>query len=316
MDHTHNETHNNQEDRRTTDDVASKENQYSRFPLAGGTTTTPPNHGNALARIYVTGLSLLCFNPKNDWAEIGFARPHHDLLKMSIFRNGCEPFWSSTDNFAHSMNNVGITINNSKTGQALRYENSLADNEDFGHMPDLAKLHNLDKFTHYMNPGFFSARVDIREATFYTFKMSEKKAWLHEIYDSPPPPSRIIADKEIGRILGADIFSNLHESIEIEIKYREGTGPIQTFAVPPLVNDGANKYSILLKVEPHDSGMDHIKLIYDNFIIKPTGAPRYNYEFHPYPEPAWNLCHEEARATQYACEINGGGDGPLPPFPP
>jgi hypothetical protein len=303
-----NDTHNKEQEQQPANDAFSEAVQNENEELSGQVTRTPPDHTKALACVLVSGLSVLCFNPVDNRAEIGFMRPHHNLLEMEIFKNGCSPFWSSKTDFEHSMNNVGITINKTKTGMGRR-------EEDFDYMPDLAKLHKVRGFEPQPNRGAaFSARVDIHDAIFYTHKMSENKVWRHEILDSGSSSKTDI--QRIGRILGADIVTS--ESIIIEIRYRDSGGVIQTFPVPPLLNDGS-KYSIVLRTLPHDhgdTGAGHIKLIYDNVIKKPPGSPRYDFEYYPGPEPGWSFCDVKGRSTQYACENVGGGEGPLPVYPP
>jgi len=305
-----NNTSDDKRNQQSTDAIVGEEVQSEISTLIDNIKTTPPDHDKALAQIFVSGLSLLCFNPIDRRAELGFVESHHSLLEMKIFKNGCTCFWSSKDDFGHSMKNVGITINATKTGIGSRYENGLADDEDFGHMPDLAKLHKVAKFDLKPNAeAALSARVDIHDATFYTHKMSKNKAWLYEIDDLTSTPETI-GDVYIGRILGADIITT--EAIVIEIKYKE-RGVIKTFPIT-LPNDGS-KYSIVLKTTPHDEGKGHIKLIYDKIIEKPSRAPRYDFKFQD-EEPEWRFCNEKVRATQFACESTGGGEGQLPILPP
>ncbi len=297
--------------RKKSGDNKSKETRQINIEPFDNTTPNPPDHGMALGRIFVSGLCVLCFNPIRNRAELGFIKQHHSDLRMVIVKDDGTIFWSSERDFPRPMRDVGITINSTKTGMGLRYENGRVHDEDFDFMPNLAKLHHVEKFKIRPNARTaFSARVDIRDAIFYTAIKSVHDAYLHEIPDSSSTHPAPVNLGKIGKILGADIITE--EYIVIEIRYKEG----RTVKVHPITlpNDGSKYAIFLITTTPH-SGAGHIEFIYNHVIEKPIKASKYDIEFIP-PEPAFILHDQEIRATQFACESTGGGEGPLPPFPP
>lgn len=271
-------------------------------------TAIKPDHTSAVARIFVDGLSVFCFNPNKKRAEFGFVRDMHTCVVVNIYKNGCNLFWSTANkkDFPYpSTDNIGIIINSTNTGKmGRRYRNGKQDREDFDYFLDLAWLHHVSHLN--VLPGakeHLTARLDVHDATFYTYQMSRSSVFLS-------PGSMPLGS--IGRILGADIFLKDGEK-NLEIKIKTPDGSILPVRLP---NDGG-KYTITVRTTPTDEVMDHLPLIYKYILEKPVSQPEYSIQFKP-PEPVWVFCNDkpavQTRATKYVCQSFGGGSA-LPDIP-
>jgi len=309
--------------------------------LLKAVTTTPLPHDQAAARIFVDGLAVFMFNTNKTRAEFGFLAYQHYAVKMKIYKNGCNLVWSTEDwnQFPHHTNNIMITINSGKStkmGSVYQENTTPMPPEDFRRMPNLAQWHGKtelpvlgDAKTH------LSARLNIHDAIFYTYKKSRGDAHRNKKTNPLPMPHNL---GKVGRIIGGDIFNSVGETIEIKIKLQDGS----IFTVPPLVNNGTDKYTITVRTRAISHIPDHFFLLY-KILQLPIGYDEFNLKFVP-PEIHWKHCgdaglfadshdHHEADkeesddpyekdrkrlyliATEYACQVFGGGCGELPEFP-
>lgn len=301
-------------------------NPCDRTTLLKTVTNDPPHHANATARIFVEGLSVFMFNANRRRAELGFLAYTHSPLKMQIYKNGnCNPWWSTErwDDFPHHTNNTMITINANKTGMGTQYEDASMPDEDFRHMQNLAQWHGRTELPVLPTAKQqISSRVNIHDAVFYTHKKSVSRA-----YRRTKPPTNEHDLNKIGRIMGADIFNAMNESIEIKIKLQDGA----MFTVPPLLNNGSDKYVITLKTSPFSEIDNHFFLLYK--VLRNPDPQEFYLRFGS-REPHLDDCRliglteEEAhdhsekdkenrhkKATEYACQVFGGGCGELPDLP-
>src|SRR5687768_1431808 len=212
------------------------------------------NHSQAMAQVLVSGLSVLGFNPNaaNPRAEFGFIGPHHGLVKMEIYKNGCPNLYWSTQRPADfppgSTKDITITINSTKTGLGRRYrgeEGIPTDSEDFRHIPSFVDLHGKRLDIKGNAKSKLSARLDIHDATFYTYLLSSSSTTLIPKHDDNPNDDLPSPYRAIGRVIGADILSDSNLVIKIE-------HPTGTELVPPLTlpKEAGTQYTIVITTRP------------------------------------------------------------------
>jgi hypothetical protein len=291
----------------------------------GNSTSHSPDHEDATARVCIDGLSILCFNPETNAAEIVFVKKHHTPPTITVYDKDCKFLWSYT---CPSDPPETIDIKTSNTGGKGRcYRELLIKNdEDFSYMPDFCKWHDVDEveFKDTAKDGL-SAKLRLYDATFYTRVRSGNQATRRNTTDDDTKPSG-----RIGKVLGANITCDGNNAA-IDI-YVNGVH-IKSFDK----NDGP--FNIIVKTTPHnheDADPDHLKIIYEDIL---NLSPRYSVRYNGYEGP-WLMCgfvaQEEVetaeqgrkrgeewpegivriKATEYLCQTIGGGDGTPPDLPP
>lgn len=296
-------------------------------PLPGIVTPNKPVHTNAFAHVLISGLSLLSFkgsNPKR--AEIAFVKDNHSDVRIEIYENGCPTrIWTTEnhENFPYpNTKGLEITINSAKTGYGSRYQrndNPPADPEDFRQMPSFIKFHGRRLPLKSGHQERITARAKIMDATFYTYEMSTSNTIIHKVHkethvDQPTPGYRI------GRILGADIFTN-EQKLLIDLRLPNFPN------IPPLeLPKKANtQYTIVVSTvaTDHGHGYGHIKHVY-NHILDNSDIHEFDVEFTPEETP-WDFCEEihpqavehgnsgheherqvDMKSVQFACECWDG----------
>jgi hypothetical protein len=287
-------------------------------------TSHAPKHDEATARICIDGLSILCFNPESDAAEIVFVKKHHHAPVITIYDKNCRYLWSHT---CSSDPSETIDIKKSRAGGSGKcYRELLNKNdEDFSYMPDFCKWHDVDKVQFQENAkDGLSAKLRLRDATFYTRVRSGIEATRTDTRSGDTHSSG-----RIGKILGANITCDEDDtSIDIYIN------DVHTISFDKA--DGP--FNIMFKSMAHDEPSDdpdHLKIIYEDIL---TLSPRYSLRYDGYEGP-WLMCGFVAeveletaeqgrrkgetwpdgvvhvRSTEYACQVVGGGDGVPPNLP-
>ena len=280
--------------REATDEIA--------IPYPDTITHSKPDHANARARIWLDGLSVFGFNSKQNQAEVGFIRPMHSLVEMTIYKN-CEHFWSTwTDLPPHAdTNNISITINATKKGMGHHYENATdpSDSENFAQMVNIATLHGVSSMATLVpySPNI-SGRLLVRDAIFYTREMSLNNATITEEVGKTvvQPPDKI------GRILGADVFTPPAEDLIVQVS-------IPGVELPDIHLTAGSAYEIIVRTQS-DFEMDHAYLLY-RVLKKPHGDSReFSLQFNP-GEPNHSApCHGiTTMSIEFACETFPGGGG-------
>lgn len=326
-------------------------------------TNERPNHSKAMVRVLVSGLSVFGFNPAafRSRAEFGFIKEHHTPLKMEIYRNGCPNLYWTTDRESdfprRSTDKIMITINSTESEMGKRYEGKGTvpnDEEDFRHMPSFKKWHGKRLDLRDSAKDNFSARLNVRDATFYTYLMS--RSFTQRIPIRNGSDQLRIGEGPIGRVIGADIKSN--DRVKIEIKGPDG------FDFPiTLPHEEGVQYTIVVTTRPQshpekDIQERHLGLIYNGVLKKPDDDEfQYEIRYVDNDELPWYYCVvgdkssglfyvdykdwaavktedivpfdsiEKARkegykpgfvgplSVQYVCECMDGSCGGLPPFP-
>ena len=246
----------------------ARRRQAAEVTALNNVTPIKPDHASATARIATHGLSVLCFNTGRNCAQIGFFRDQHSPLRMKIFRKNGTELWSTTEDSRISR----IRINTGNPGIGLRYENSISDDEDFRHMPNLEG----DKFYNKplgkkLNPHVhFSAIVNINKGIFYTYEKSTSEAIRYNVPAHSTHHPRISPRNlgQIGKFLGADIFDT---TVAIEITGTNFPDP------PPPLQKADGHYSIFIWTHADDEN-NHFKHIFD-VIEKVAADPEHSMEF-------------------------------------
>ncbi len=263
--------------------------------LASGITTTKPDHSKARACVFVDGLSLLGFNPTEDRAEFGFFKDMHYPVTMNIYNRDCKLIWSTENslNFsAESTMGAVITINASKKGMGQRYQKEpWTDVEDFRNLPSLPEWHGVSKLEVIpdTDDAFISARLNIKDAIFYTHKMS-----VNEARRSVSGVSGQTSLGAIGRIPGADIFCAPTEKLEIEIKPLNVKDSIKIS-----LDENNSPYTIFVQVKINDAGhhTSHLVHLY-SVLKKPTDDNRtFALKFET-AEPDFSVCGGSLTAAE------------------
>lgn len=284
-------------------------------------TTDNLNHADARARVLISGLSLLGFKTNSPQrAEIVFVKGMHTDVKMKIYRNGCQNLIWSTDNHNDfpfpDTKNITITVNSAKTGYGLRYEkNPLTDNEDFRRMPSLRYYHGQRLSFKRNAREFITATLRVMDATFYTYKLSNSIAIEHKKRKSNGNVQSIPRG-QIGRIMGADIFSDEEELvITIDVPNVADSRAVR------LPIEAGTLYTIVVSTTPTNHGYGHLDYVYEHILENPDKY-KYDLEFNPREKP-WDFCAEEnhektekdidqhtdgpeIKAVQFACECWDG----------
>lgn len=246
-------------------------------PMPNNVTPTRPPLAAAQARVLLSGLSVFCFNPAGARAEIGFIKEMHTDLKMEIYRNGtAAPIWSTANSTQFpfpNTKNITIDINSSETGIGSRYEeNPLDKPEDFRRMPSLRYWHGKRLGLKGNAKAFLTARINVMNAIFYTYRLSTSQAIEHKKI-KPNGPTLSANVGVVGRIMGGDILSN-DSHLVIDYKVHNQTRQIS------FPNGAGIQYTIVLTTVADDHGHGHLKHVYDN-ILDNQDDYEYNLEFSP-----------------------------------
>ena len=304
------------------DVTGNKETEAPEQPVevewASRITNTKPDHSKARACVFVDGLSILGFNPTKDQAEFGFFKDMHYPVTMNIYDRDCKLVWSTEnplDFTAESTMGAVITINASKKGMGQRYQKEpWTDVEDFRNLPSLPEWHDVSKLEVIPDTGnaFISARMNIRDAIFYTHKMS-----VNEAMKSASGVSGQTSLGAIGRIPGADIFCAPTEKLEIEIKPLTDEDSIKIS-----LDENNSPYTIFVQVKINDAGhhTSHLVHLY-SVLKKPAGDNRiFSLKFNA-PEPEFSVCGAGLTAAkqkrgakilasaQYECQVFVDSEG-------
>ncbi len=285
---------------RYTDPPDAKETPSDDTRLDGNVTPDKPDHPGARASVFVEGLSVLGFNPATNRAEFGFFKDMHFPIEMKIFNSECELVWSTERDFSYSTFGIVININTTKEGMGRRYESDPMDEEDFRNLPDLAKWHGAAELNVTPDPKnvYLSARLNIYDAVFYTYKMSVNQATRYEsdgvTLRNPVQLGRI------GRIPGGDIFCLPTDNLEIEIFPLNVPAPVRI----TLGNDHS-PYIIIVRAEPSDphNHTSHLVHLYNVLERPPSDTRTFAMQFDG-DEPPCLFCGEiTAEATQFECQV-------------
>lgn len=320
------------------------------MPFSRPTTTIPPDHHTATARVFIDGLSVLCTNRVRNDVEVGFIEHEHDPLELLIFkRSSCRPY-----KILRLVENDKALIEVYRThslGMGEFYtKGTPTDDEDCAHLVDLKTLHSGAMTPKSNGKSHMSAKLVLTNAKFYTAKLSSVHA---KIYDrSGTKPDEI---RPIGKILGADLTcDNKDTGVVVRATvYRQGALSVQ---LHEQLNKADGPFTISIGTQAKNNN-DHMPMIYQ--VMTATG--RFGVEYLGY-EPRWKHCgligalreaelylngtpeadavEEENRrsfetleealelnfkpmfdvtrwkmATQFACQTLPDGDGPLPNYP-
>lgn len=269
-------------------------------------TTVKPVHDDATARIFVDGLSVLCPNESDNSVDIGFIREHHGDVEIRIYKGQCQLV--SAYKLRRAQSALIRIEKEHPQNMGSAYEDSKKDPEDFGWMPDLAQWHgSLIIKPHAAD--HLSAKLALKDAVFYTHVLSNSTA-LRTDLDSGDTYDL----GKLGRVLGADIFCDDEEPGLILTALTED-GEIIRHSLPK--DDGP--YFIVVKTEPEDRLTSHLHLLYDHIVKIPSAEPRYDFRYTG-EEDEWEFCPTSEklsmfRVTEFACQVIGGGGGPLPDEP-
>lgn len=299
---------------RNSDVKYSKEEQHTD-ESTDNVTPDKPDHARARASVFVDGLSVLGFNSAENRAEFGFFKDMHFPVEMYIFDKDCNLYWSTEteSDFPYSTLGVEIKVNTTETGMGSRYENSRMDgedfrmdDEDFRHLPSLPNWHGAAKMDVRPDPRniYISARLNIYDAVFYTYKLSQNDATKYE--NTPSGPINEVPLGKIGRIPGGDIFCSPEENLEIEIKPLNVSDSIKV-----TLKENGSPYLIVVRVRANDehNHTSHLVHLY-NVLKRPGGDARtFALRFSDI-EPMYPFCGFEVESNQFECQVfvdSGGG---------
>lgn len=279
--------------------------------IASMATTTKPDPSTARATLVVEGLSVLGFNLTR--AEIGFFKDMHFPIEVKIYETvagKCKLFWSTKDNFSYSTLGIEINVNPKAAKPCLRYENETPiDIEDFQRMPNLAKWHGARKLNVIKDTsnGFLSARLNVYDATFYTFRMSMSEPTRYEV-ELSRMVKPVLLDK-IGRLLGCNILRPDAEDLEIEFKALNVKDPVTV-----KLGKTNKPYTIIVRATPNDADNHASHLVHLYNVLQrpktPTPDPRVYALSFPENEPPFLFCDEIGiESTQFECQTFVGGCG-------
>lgn len=178
---------------------------------------------NPTALVYINGRALLCFSKINNQAEVGFLELDecHELF-VTIYKPDGNPIPELLKPVKK------ITVNSNHSGRGALYYSSDSDdeddwdNEDFRHVLDFDDIHKA--FT----PGplgrvkirggnTYLARLFIKNATFFTAKLSRSKGRVFAVSGGSPGG---LPYRKIGKIIGAQIDDS---EVKIDIEFKDGT---------------------------------------------------------------------------------------------
>lgn len=249
--------------------------------MPNNVTGTRPSHDQAQARVLVSGLSIFGFNPAGARAEFGFIKPMHTDLRMDIYERSMRlPVWStaSSQNFPFpNTKDITININSTGTGIGQRFEvNPLIDPEDFRRMPGFRYWHGQRLSFKPGAKAHLTARINVMNGIFYTYQLSKSIALEHK-KRKPNGPVQFNNRGVIGRIMGADIFSDEPELV-IDLRIHNQTHQVK------LPNGQGTQYTIVLTTVATGTGHGHLKHVYDNVLDNPD-LYQYDLEFYPHETP-------------------------------
>lgn len=284
----------------------SREIQADSFVMRIPETSRKPEHHKATASIYVEGLSILCPNETDQTAEIAFVKENHSAVAVKVYKNGCEPYWSSPIFDEEEKIKIEIQKSNPK-GVGSLYKDSKKYDADFAWMPDLngsnwhpqAEIRIKSDAKQYL-----SAKLILKDAHFYTHLKSAHDGLLSRGGAKPVNIGRI------GRILGADIVCDEDDTeVVVRIETSSSAGVIDC----PLPKD-EGPFFISVITRP-GTPKNHLHHLYHHIIELPPGEPELDFRYEK-EEGDWYLCEKpKYKLTTFACQTFPGGNGPLPPFP-
>jgi hypothetical protein len=277
-----------------------------------------PSQANAIAHISVDGLSVRCLSELRDAYEIGFLRKHHSDVQIHVYGPGCDLLWNPTWTVERK---VRIEVRrNPSSGLRPPYCDQMSFDEDFGFMPNLEspEWHNGPVTIRPGAENFLSAKLVLQDVMLYTRKRSLQLA----LQKDPATDVTIRPFVGVGNVLGACILANEatnNEDIEIVVFARNDQHK-EEIITGQRFPKAKGPYQISIATKAADSGKGHLHMLYQHIVQIPNGSKEFELQYIG-PEPIWRPCSSPYRgpgmeSTEFACQNFGGGNGPLPPFPP
>jgi hypothetical protein len=262
-------------------------------------TTEKPDHENATARIFINGLSVMCFNRGLKCAQIGFFGGPHFPATMKIIKRDSSTLWETTQQSRITDVKINTDDPNNPNNLGWRYQNGKVDDDDFLHFPSLngEMFYNTSSLRIKPYPKqHFQTILNIYRGVFYTYKRIKQtnEAIRYNIDTmSHGNHSRIYPRNlgRIGKILGADIFD---PTITIQISGTNLPSP------PPPLLKADGPYTIKIETLSQDTRVNHFKHLYDIIYI-PSRASEYSMEF----------TESEEKISDVPCQAFPIGDGDL-----
>ena len=282
-----------------------------------------PKHQDATAKIYIDGLSIMCYHPQTESTEFVFVKDHHNPIELYVFDRECKVryFYRGTKD---KQVRIDIRKDGTEPDPGYYYEDNKGDDEDFQWVPDMCDWYGTNEMTFLDGAEeHLSAKLVIQNAIFYTKVKSKIDALL--VKSSKPK-------QKVGRVVGANIVCGPADTgISIEITDEDD--------IPPFPKEDG-PYRVAIRTTTHDLGSNHMIEVYKD-IIDPSHLPAkyflqfekkeslltYNCKKDDFDEtPVKRDGHAEQKdehgdhpieieATEYACQPLGGGNGDPPPFP-
>lgn len=335
------------ESKQIDEDLEEKEKTLTRRSLAdlGLTTNERPDHAQANVRVFVDGLSVVCTNWQQECLEIGFVAEEHTPVDLCIYdvRTG-----NVVGHFLCPKTQQ-FRIEVSKTHPrdlGVFYQDSRMYEDDFLWMPDLEEWHAAPVSIRRHAKGYFSAKLVIRDGVYHTGFLSESRAL--RISSS----GRLDRLPALGRILGANITCDEEDSGVRVVVFGRGFTGEETEVFSQSLDKQGGPYVVCVGTSA-EKDHDSLEILYDR-VVQATGTFSIRYERKELEwiccglvgNSETGICYpkdsEEAgkipdklrvffatlkhaidagykvfkpRATEYACQSYGGGNGPLPDLP-
>lgn len=317
------------------------------------TTSARPIHENASARVFIDGLSVLCVrgdpaDPQKGAVEIAFLAKEHEPVEVVVFdKSGEETFRYPKKGDPTQNIRVEIRKEGSEERGVFYVDDLSSDPKSCHWMPDLNQWHAPSVRIKPTSALHLSAKLILNDATFYTELRAINDAVRFHI-DSETVNKR----PTLGRILGADL-SDFPVKISVFAK-DEASGSVTEIASHTIPDkEGQHYIGFRYKSDCNHDAMhllyDYLIWTHDcsryslayektepdwrlcgwigdssdrKLYINPPPATIPKQYWVPFNtiEDAQTAGYSltfpfQEKATEFACQVFGGGDGPLPELP-